>query len=119
MNSTSFLTNDPPLTDVWLMMHFDPSISAALFAPNHDDKATRDSPPTSPLTHTVMSDHHGADSSENAAHNLEIMDGIDGIRQSLKEQQDSEMADLRESEPFATPVHFDLTLTYTQRSLGD
>jgi hypothetical protein len=66
-----------------------------------------------------MSDHHRADSSENAAHNLEIMDGIDGISQRLTEQQDSEMADLRASEPFATPVYSDLTLTYTQRSLAD
>jgi hypothetical protein len=101
------------------MMHFDPSISAALLAPNHDDKDTRDSPPTSPLTHAVMSDYHGANYSENAAQNLEIMDGIDGIRQRLMEQQDSEMADLRASEPFATPVYSDLTLTYTQRSLAD
>jgi hypothetical protein len=101
------------------MMHFDPSISAALLALNHEDKTIRESPPTSPLTHAVMSDHHGANFSENAAHNLEIMDGIDGIRQRLMEQQDSEMADLRASEPFATLVHFDLTLTYTQRSLAD
>jgi hypothetical protein len=66
-----------------------------------------------------MSDHHRADSSENAGHNLEIMDGIDEIRQRLMEQQRSEMADLRASEPFATPVCCDLTLTYTQRSLAD
>jgi hypothetical protein len=101
------------------MMHSDSSISAALLAPNHDDKSTHNSPPTSPLTHAVMSDDHEAHSSKNAVHNLEIMDGIDGIRQRLMEQQDSEMADLRASEPFATLVHFDLTLTYSQRSLAD
>jgi hypothetical protein len=47
--------------EVWLVMHFDSPISAALVAPNHDGQVARCSQPTPPPNHAVMSDHEDDD----------------------------------------------------------
>jgi hypothetical protein len=63
-----------------------------------------------------MSDHDGTDLSSLATQGHEIQDGVDAIKRRL---EDSEMADLRASEHFATPVYCGLALTHAQRSLTD
>jgi hypothetical protein len=82
-------------------MHVDPSISAALLAHNHDDQVARYSRSTSPTIRAMMSDHHRADVSSLTSQSHDIQDGVDAIKRKLEE---SEMADLRASEHFATSL---------------
>jgi hypothetical protein len=61
-----------------------------------------------------MSDRDRTDLSSLATQGHKIQDGVDKIDRRL---EDSEMADLRASEHFATPVLCGLALTHAQRSL--
>jgi hypothetical protein len=92
-------------------MHINPSISAVLLALNRDAHYSR---PRSLPTRAEMSDRDRTDLSSLATQGHKIQDGVDKIERRL---EDSEMADLRASEHFATPVLCGLALTHAQRSL--
>jgi hypothetical protein len=97
-------------------MYVEPSISAALFAPNGDARYSR---PISPPTHAVMSSYLKGLLNSLTVQGREIQDGVDLISRRQAEQQESEMADLRASENCITLTHYDSALTHTQRSLTD
>jgi predicted component of type VI protein secretion system len=100
-------------------MLVDPSISAVLFAHNHDDQATRYSQTTSPPAHVVMSSYLRRLLSSLTTQGREIQDGVDLISRRQAEQHASEMAELRTREYLQTLMHYDSVLTHTQRSLTD
>jgi hypothetical protein len=111
------MSDDPPLTNVWLVMHLDPSISAAFLALDHHSQATRYSRPKPLPTRAVMYNYVIRCLISLISQCREILDGIEWISRRLVEQQDSEMTDLRASEYLAASVHYDSALTHTKRSL--
>jgi hypothetical protein len=92
------MSDHSPLTNVWLVMHFDPSISAAFLALDYHSQATRYSRPTPLPTLAVMYNYLIRCLISLITQCREILAGIELIIRRQVEQQDSEMADLRASE---------------------
>jgi hypothetical protein len=92
-------------------MHFDPSISAALLAPNHDSQVASYSRQIYPPTSAVMFKGLKRRFKSRTTQVREIQDGVDLVRRKLEEQHNREMADLRASEYFAPPMYCDSALT--------